>query len=140
MSYTIQTVFNEFRHCYCYNSDNIELVNFLNKYYNLVKNTSIDTIKSMLPIKFHGFSGTYLEDWMIKDIIPTDEYPFLIRGQIYSWHGDRNTSEIVTSVANTLEELYQRMLIQYMMYLSGHSAYQEAKEELHKIIRRLIEY
>lgn len=140
MSYTIQTIFNEFRHCYCYGDDNLEMLTFLNKYYDLVKKAPADIIKSMLPIKFHGFGGTYLEDWMIKDIIPTENYPFLIKGQIYSWYGDRSTSDIITSVANTSEELYQRMLIQYMMYLSGYSEYQEAKKELDGIIDKLIKY
>ena len=140
MSYTIQTILSEFRHSFCCDDDNIELINFLNKYYDLVKNTPTDVIKSLLPIEFHGFCGTYLEDWMIKDIVPTERYPFSIRGQIYSWYGDRTTSDIVTSVANTYEELYQRMLIQYMYYLSDYPGYQEAKDELCKIIDKLIKY
>jgi hypothetical protein len=138
MNYTNQTIFNEFRHYY--GNENVELINFLNRYYNLVKKIPIDTIKGMLPINFHGFCGTYLESWMVKDIVPTECYPFSLMGQIYSWYGDRTTSDIVTSVANTSEELYQRMLIQYMWYLSGNKEYQEAKDELCKIIDKLTDY
>lgn len=137
--YTIETVFNEFRHYYNFDSDNSKFIDFLNKYYDLVKSNNIDTIKSLLPINFHGFCGSYLEDWMIKKRNPNSNYPFSIRGEIYSWYGDRTTCEIVTSAANNYDELYQRLLVQYMYYLNN-DEYEEAINELNKIISKLKEY
>lgn len=68
--YTEQTVYNEFRHTYNFKGDNQEFISFLNTYYDKVKNTPIETIKRLLPINHHGYSGTYLEQWMIKEILP----------------------------------------------------------------------
>lgn len=140
MNYTVQTIFNEFRHCYFDGKCHSKTVEFLTKYYDLVKSLPTPIIRSMLPIDFHGFGGSYLEDWMIQDIAPTENYPFSIRGQIYDWYGDRTTSDIFTSVANTPDELYQRMLIQYMLYLSSYLEVKEAKNELHRINDKLTKY
>lgn len=84
--YTEQTVYNEFRHTYNFNGNNQEFVLFLNTYYDKVKNTPIETIKKLLPISHHGYSGTYLEQWMIKETLPTKDYPFTMVDKIYSWY------------------------------------------------------
>lgn len=135
--YTDKTVFNEFRHEYFNNSS--KFIDILNKYYDLIKNTNIDIIKSLLPINFHGYCGSYLEDWMINEIKPNPNYPFSIRGKIYNWYGDRSTCDIVTSVANTYDELYQRLLIQYIYYLHGYIEIPEALDEFNKIVNKLKE-
>lgn len=137
--YTNKIVFNEFRHRYNFDNNNYEFIDFLNKYYDLVKNTNIDIIKSLLPINFHGYCGSYLEDWMISEIKPNKNYPFSIIGKIYNWYGDRSTCDIVTSVANTYDELYQRLLVQYMYYLDGYLEFQEALDEFNKIVNKLKE-
>lgn len=135
--YTDKTVFNEFRYEYFNNSS--KFIDILNKYYDLIKNTNIDIIKSLLPINFHGYCGSYLEDWMINEIKPNPNYPFSIRGKIYNWYGDRSTCDIVTSVANTYDELYQRLLIQYIYYLHGYIEIPEALDEFNKIVNKLKE-
>lgn len=135
--YTDKTVFNEFRHEYFNNSS--KFIDILNKYYDLIKSTNIDIIKSLLPINFHGYCGSYLEDWMINEIKPNPNYPFSIRGKIYNWYGDRSTCDIVTSVANTYDELYQRLLIQYIYYLHGYIEIPEALDEFNKIVNKLKE-
>lgn len=135
--YTEQTVYNEFRHTYNFNGNNQEFVLFLNTYYDKVKNTPIETIKKLLPISHHGYSGTYLEQWMIKETLPTKDYPFTMVGKIYSWYGDRTTSDILTSVANVIEELYYRMMVQYLYYLYSYKEYDEANKEFNYIINNL---
>lgn len=137
--YMIYTVFSEFRHEYSDNNFCSKFIDILNKYYDLIKNTNIDIIKSLLPINFHGYCGSYLEDWMISEIKPNKNYPFSIIGKIYNWYGDKSTCDIVTSVANTYDELYQRLLVQYMYYLHGYIEIPEALDEFNKIVNKLKE-
>lgn len=119
MKYDKQTVFNEFRHSYDFNgtSDN-DLIDLLNQHYDKVKCMPTDVIKSLLPTPEHnGPGGTYFQEWMIKKREPTKHYPFTIEASLYDWYGDRTTTDVAHAVGNTEEEIYQRLLIDYLNYL-----------------------
>lgn len=135
--YNKDTVFNEFRHLYSHDGSNNDFIEFLNTTYDRVKSASIESIMKSLPIEYHGFGGTYHEDWMVHEVEPTKHYPFRYRGYIYDWYGDRSTTEIVTAVANNKDDLYRRMLVQYMWYLSSDLKYPEVQSQMDQIIRNI---
>lgn len=117
MKYTNQTVFDEFRHNYNHSGDNAELVALLNRYYDGVKQMSIDDIVPLLPIEKDGPIGTYFQPhWMIQKCEPNEYYPFTMSARIFDWHGDRSTTDVVKAVANDEQTLYQRLLILYLYY------------------------
>ncbi|MCA4468126.1 hypothetical protein [Bacteroides xylanisolvens] len=119
MMYDKQTVFNEFRRSYDFTGTTDDaLIEILNSHYDKVKRMPIDVIKSLLPTPEHtGPGGTYFQDWMIKKCAPTKHFPFTIEASIFDWYGDRTTTDVVHSVGNTEEEIYQRLLIDYLNYL-----------------------
>ena len=98
MKYTEETIKTDFsyRARDHYNQGLIEL---LNLYYDRIKNMPIDEVKKLLPIDHHGYNGTYLEDWMIREAPHTTKrFPFSIIGDIWSWYGDKTTSSVVLQV------------------------------------------
>lgn len=122
MKYNDKTVFDEFRHAYRYKNfdklDNSDLVELLNRYYDNVKMMSIADIMPLLPMKSDGPNGTYFQpEWMIQKCEPNEHYPFTMKANIYDWHGDRSTTDVVNAVANDEQSLYQRLLILYLFYL-----------------------
>lgn len=140
MEYTEKTVYDEFRHVYAFNNHklNNEFAAFLNKYYDKVKALSLEEVKSLLPIDFVGDGGTYLEpDWMIQNVNPTKAYPFTLVGKIWDWKGDKSTTDVITSCANNEEDLYRRLLVQYIDYLitpySNYPVSEKAKEQMRHI-------
>lgn len=142
MTYTAETVFKEFRHVACSrNKEGVEkFVRLLNECYDKVKALPIDTVKTLLPIGHVGYGGTYHKDWMIHECKCTKHYPFLYEGKIYDWYGDKTTTDIITSVANSKDDLYRRMLVQYIDYLCGYYEYSKAQQELVHIVRVVNEY
>lgn len=140
MEYTEKTVYDEFRHVYAFNNHklNNEFAAFLNKYYDKVKALSLEDVKSLLPIDFVGDGGTYLEpDRMIQNVNPTKAYPFTLVGKIWDWKGDKSTTDVITSCANNEEDLYRRLLVQYIDYLitpySNYPVSEKAKEQMRHI-------
>lgn len=138
MEYTIQTVANEFK--FDYNKITaVKYAEFLNEYYDLVKNLETKIIKSILPINHKGFGDSYLdEDKMITEIIENDIHVF--KGCIFNIPQATRETVIVISIANNKKELYERMLIQYMNYLSNYKKYEYAENEFNKIVNLLNEY
>lgn len=133
--YNDKTVFDEFRHGYSYKKGgNDEFVSFLNSFYDKVKALPIEKVKDLLPINHHGYNGSYHEPWMIRYASSNKNYPFTINGQIYDWYGDRTTCDIITAAANTMEDVYRRMLIQYMYHLKCYIEYTEAEKEFNHIV------
>lgn len=139
MKYTEETIKTDFsyRARDHYNQGLIEL---LNLYYDRIKNMPIDEVKKLLPIDHHGYNGTYLEDWMIREAPHTTKrFPFSIIGDIWSWYGDKTTSSVVFAAANSKEELYRKLLIQYLDHLYP-PRYDGEKEEFDKIVNAINKY
>lgn len=109
----------------------------LDLYYDEVLATDIDVIKRLLPIEHHGFNGSYLEDWMIKDVDPALWHGYTKRGFIYDWFGDKTTCDIIDVCGNSLDEIYRRLLMKYISHLDTYKSYPLAANELNFIITNL---
>lgn len=114
-----------------------DFVVFVNLYYDDVKALTMEQVKSLLPITHDGYAGTYLQDWMITHEDANHKYPYgyKMQGKIYDWHGDRTTTDIVTAFADNEEQLYQRLLLQYMWYLFCNKEY--AGRDWYFILQRI---
>lgn len=122
MKYDDKTLHDEFRHYspkHGLKEGIRELfLDILNEYYDIVKTMPTDVIKSLFPTPKHtGPVGTYFEEWMIKQRNPTEHYPFTIEAVIMDWYGDRSTTAVVNAVGNSIDEVLQRLLLAYILYL-----------------------
>lgn len=128
--YTEEDVFNKFRHI----DDKKEFARFMDKYYDRICAMDLDSVKKHLPIDFRGFNDTYIDDDMIKEIEPTEHYPFTYRGYIRGWFYSKFMAAVVTAFANTKEELWKNMLLQYMYYLDGYKECELALNQFKYIV------
>ena len=128
--YTEEDVFNKFRHI----ADKKEFARFMDRYYDRICAMDLDSVKKHLPIDFRGFNDTYIDDDMIKEIEPTEHYPFTYRGYIRGWFYSKFKAAVVTAFANTKEELWKNMLLQYMYYLDGYKECELALNQFKYIV------
>ena len=128
--YTEEDVFNKFRHI----DDKKEFARFMDRYYDRICAMDLDSVKKHLPIDFHGFNDTYIDDDMIKEIEPTEHCPFTYRGYIRGWFYSKFKAAVVTALANTKEELWKNMLLQYMYYLDGYKECELALNQFKYIV------
>jgi len=112
MEYTKEIAEKEFQfYSPSYNDEKVnEFVELLNLYYDCIKNAPIEVVKSLLPIDFVGYNGTYLRDWMIESVKPSKYLPYTMMGRIFDWFGDKTTTSIVAVYANEKDELYQKYI------------------------------
>lgn len=116
---------SEFR--YVYGMD--DFIPFAKDFVPLIWSLPLEEVKKVLPMEKDGFAGTYLREWMIKEIKPTKHHPFTWKGSIYDWHGTYATTDVVTAVANNEEDLYKKLLLQYLWYLEGYMQRKSAEAE-----------